>query len=53
LSSAIELALHQAVHQVKQRHRGSRLGKPISGFKSEQSATDHDHALFAGGERQQ
>ncbi len=49
----IELALHQAVHQMDQRYRRSRFGKTVGGFKSEQSAADDNHALLGASQRQQ
>ena len=49
----IELALHQPVHQVQQRHRRSGLGEAVSRFESEQTTADHDDALPGGRERQQ
>ena len=49
----IELALHQPVHQMNQRHRRAGLGEPVGRFQSEQSAADHDHALLLRGQRQQ
>ena len=49
----IELTFHQPVHQMDQRHRGSRFRKPVGRFKPEQSTADDDDALFGGGERQQ
>ena len=47
----IQLALHQAVHQMHQRHRRAGLGKPISRFEAEQSAADHHHALLLRSQR--
>ena len=41
----IELALHQPVHQMDQRHRRAGLCQTIGGFQPEQPATDHDDAL--------
>ena len=49
----IELALHQPVHQMQQRHRRAGFREAIGRFESEQSAADHDDALLARGERQQ
>ena len=49
----IELALHQAVHQMDQRHRRAGLGEAIGRFEPEQSAADHHHALLLRGQRQQ
>ena len=49
----IELALHQPVHQMDQRHRRAGLGKAVSRFQPEQSAADHDDALLLRGKRQQ
>ncbi len=49
----IELPLHQAVHQMQQRHFGAGLSEAIGGFKAEQSAADHHDALFLTREFQQ
>ena len=49
----IELALHQPVHQMNQRHRCACLGKTMGRLQSEQSAADHDDTLLAGSQRQQ
>ena len=49
----IELALHQPVHQVQQRHRRAGFGKAIGRLESEQAAADHDDALLRRSERQQ
>ena len=49
----IELALHQAVHQMHQRHRRAGLGETIGRFEAQQSAADHHHALLLRRQRQQ
>ena len=49
----IELALHQAVHQMDQRHRGAGFSETVSRLQPQQSAADHDDALPLGGEGQQ
>ena len=49
----VELALHQAVHQMHQRHRRAGLGEAISRFEAQQSAADHHHALLLRSQRQQ
>jgi hypothetical protein len=40
----IELALHQAVHQMDKRHFHAGLGKAISRLHAEQAAADHRRA---------
>ena len=42
----VELALHQAVHQMQQRHRRAGLGEAIGRLQPEQPAADHDDADF-------
>ena len=43
-AAAIELALHQAVHQMDQGDPGAGLGEPIGGFEPKQTAADDDDA---------
>ncbi len=45
--SVVELALHQAVHQVHDRHVATERRQPVGGFQPEQAAAD-DHGAFAG-----
>ena len=42
--SIVELALHQAVHQMDKRHFHACLGKAISRLYAEQAAADHRRA---------
>ena len=43
----IELTLHQAIHEMDERHRGAGLGKTVSRFNAEETAADHDGARAA------
>ncbi len=47
----IELALHQPVHQVHQRHRRAGLREAIGRFEPEQATADHHDALLLRSER--
>ncbi len=49
----IELALHQPVHQMQQRHRRAGFRQPIGRFQAEQPAADHHDGLLARGKREQ
>ena len=43
----VELALHQAVHQVHDRHRAAARREPVCGLEPEQPAADHGGARGA------
>ena len=48
----IELTLHQAIHQVNERHPRASLGETIRGFEPQKSAADdNDTAAVAAGTR--
>ena len=49
----IELALHQPVHQMQQRHGRAGLGEAVGRLEPEQAAADHDDALLLRRQRQQ
>ncbi len=41
---AIELALHEAIHQMHDRDLRTRLRQAMGRFKAEQTTADHDYA---------
>ncbi len=45
----VELAFHQAIHEMEHGHLCARLGEPVGRFQAKQSAADDDHprALLA------
>ena len=43
--AVVELALHQAVHEVHDGHRAAERREPVGGLEPEQAAADHDRAL--------
>ena len=45
--ACVELALHQAIHQVNKRGLGAGLGEPVGRLDAEKSAANHDDARAA------
>ena len=45
--TGVQLALHQAIHQMNKRGLGAGLGEPVSRFDAEESAANHDDARAA------
>ena len=45
--AGVELALHQAIHQMNERDLGAGLGEPVSRFDAEEPAANHDDARAA------
>ena len=46
----VELALHQPVHDMRERDMGAALDEAVGGLQSEQAAADHDDSLAIGAE---
>ena len=45
----VELAFHQTVHEMNERHRRASFGETIRRFNAEEPAVDHDDARAAAG----
>lgn len=45
----VELALHQPIHEMDERHFGTGLGQAVCGLDAQQAAADHDDTRAAAG----